>query len=197
LPYPNKPPLLDIIHDKALPWRSAVREVPVSSILTTVVFCAGLAPCAQAVEATAACHTLNLSPTALGDCEHQLGKAVTDADRAKVIHTFAAGLATAKADALVGQLSSSPPTRSAPVSKTSTAEPQKAAPATASTPAQDLAAPQQKATAASGGLRTGTKAGPQHTQAGTSADRPAAPPKAKAQKTAQQSGAKSANKTKE
>jgi hypothetical protein len=172
-----------------------MREFSASTVLA-VVLCLGLAARAQASDAEATCRQLNLSPTAQGDCAQQLGAALTNKDRAKVIHTFAVGSANTKADALISQLSASPSTP-APGTKASTStKPAPVARKTSNTeataPNNTLAIPQQKATTAGGGPRTGTKAGPQHTE---SADQPAAKAKPKAEKTSHQPADKGVKKS--
>jgi hypothetical protein len=159
-------------------WRSVVPKISALTMVAAVA--CSMATGVQAADNATICRQLNLSPTALSDCEERMATSLTGADRAKVIRTFATGLASARADALIGQLS----VTSAPSQSASKEAPTPSA--TADTGAQkttatgvtpDLATPQKKATATGGGERTGTKAGPQHTHAGSSADQPLAKPK--------------------
>ena len=61
--------------------------------------CAGTAwaQASEAVEHT--CRDLNLSPTGMSDCEQQMENATNDADRARVLHTFAMGLVASQGPA--------------------------------------------------------------------------------------------------
>jgi len=83
-----------------------MRDISALTILAVVASSFVTASGARAADNSSICRQLNLSSTAEDDCEQQMATTLTDTDRVKVIHIFATGLANARADTLIGQLSS-------------------------------------------------------------------------------------------